>query len=240
LTVCRRSTSSTGSTDLLLDIKANRAGMPDLIQFWPQDKTYRMIEVKGPGDRLQDNQLRWLEFCHEHQHAGCRLLRAMGGARRLSYSIAVRALCEFTAKTSAISTCASPRPHLPMEGMAGHRTVASRRSDGLSKPKSRSKACLPASLKVKGRADGYDPAQNCLEEIKTYRGDLSKQPANHRATCIGRRLKVYGWLMCQRPAGLSRSIWRWCISTSSAKRKPASPSPSTRRQACRRFSSSNA
>ena len=52
---------------LLLDVKANRAGMPDLIQFWPQQKTYRMIEVKGPGDRLQDNQLRWLEFCHEHQ-----------------------------------------------------------------------------------------------------------------------------------------------------------------------------
>jgi hypothetical protein len=54
-------------TRLLLDIKANRAGMPDLIQFWPQQKTYRMIEVKGPGDRLQDNQLRWLEFCHEHR-----------------------------------------------------------------------------------------------------------------------------------------------------------------------------
>jgi hypothetical protein len=52
---------------LLQDIKANRAGMPDLIQFWPQEKTYRMIEVKGPGDRLQDNQVRWLEFCHEHQ-----------------------------------------------------------------------------------------------------------------------------------------------------------------------------
>lgn len=34
---------------LLLDIKANRAGMPDLIQFWPEDRTYRMIEVKGPG-----------------------------------------------------------------------------------------------------------------------------------------------------------------------------------------------
>ena len=52
---------------LLQDIKANRAGMPDLIQFWPQQKTYRMIEVKGPGDRLQDNQVRWLEFCHAHQ-----------------------------------------------------------------------------------------------------------------------------------------------------------------------------
>jgi hypothetical protein len=51
---------------LLLDIKANRTGMPDLIQFFPAQRRYRMIEVKGPGDRLQDNQLRWLDFCAEH------------------------------------------------------------------------------------------------------------------------------------------------------------------------------
>ncbi|NNJ15683.1 VRR-NUC domain-containing protein [Pseudomonas putida CSV86] len=51
---------------LLEDIQANRAGMPDLIQFWPAQKRYRMIEVKGPGDRLQDNQLRWIEFCTLH------------------------------------------------------------------------------------------------------------------------------------------------------------------------------
>lgn len=51
---------------LLGDIKANRAGMPDLIQFWPAQRRYRMIEVKGPGDRLQDNQRRWLAFCAEH------------------------------------------------------------------------------------------------------------------------------------------------------------------------------
>ncbi|MEK1938867.1 MAG: VRR-NUC domain-containing protein [Pseudomonas sp.] len=51
---------------LLGDIKANRAGMPDLIQFWPAEQRYRMIEVKGPGDRLQDNQKRWLAFCAEH------------------------------------------------------------------------------------------------------------------------------------------------------------------------------
>lgn len=51
---------------LLADPKANRAGMPDLIQFWPDEARYRMIEVKGPGDRLQDNQKRWLTFCAEH------------------------------------------------------------------------------------------------------------------------------------------------------------------------------
>ncbi|MEX6504173.1 VRR-NUC domain-containing protein [Pseudomonas zhanjiangensis] len=51
---------------LLRDIRANRTGMPDLIQFWPAQRRYRMIEVKGPGDRLQDNQRRWLAFCAEH------------------------------------------------------------------------------------------------------------------------------------------------------------------------------
>jgi hypothetical protein len=51
---------------LLDDIRANRAGMPDLIQFWPAERRYRMIEVKGPGDRLQDNQRRWLAFCAEN------------------------------------------------------------------------------------------------------------------------------------------------------------------------------
>ncbi len=52
---------------LLADIRANRAGMPDLIQFWPAERRYRMIEVKGPGDRLQDNQRRWLNFCAAHR-----------------------------------------------------------------------------------------------------------------------------------------------------------------------------
>lgn len=52
---------------ILLDIKANRTGFPDLIQFWPAEKRYNMIEVKGPGDRLQDNQMRWIEYCAAHQ-----------------------------------------------------------------------------------------------------------------------------------------------------------------------------
>lgn len=52
---------------LLFDIKNNRSGMPDLIQFFPQQKTYRMIEVKGPGDRIQDNQQRWLDYFAKHQ-----------------------------------------------------------------------------------------------------------------------------------------------------------------------------
>jgi hypothetical protein len=48
---------------ILADLSANRAGLPDLIQFFPRERRYRLIEVKGPGDRLQNNQLRWLGFC---------------------------------------------------------------------------------------------------------------------------------------------------------------------------------
>ncbi len=48
---------------LLADVRTNRSGLPDLIQLWPDERRYRLIEVKGPGDRLQDNQIRWLNFC---------------------------------------------------------------------------------------------------------------------------------------------------------------------------------
>lgn len=51
---------------LLQDIRVNRSGLPDLIQFWPAERRYQLIEVKGPGDRLQYNQLRWLDFCSRH------------------------------------------------------------------------------------------------------------------------------------------------------------------------------
>ena len=51
---------------MLCDITTNRSGFPDLIQFWPAERRYRMVEVKGPGDRLQDNQTRWLHYCVAH------------------------------------------------------------------------------------------------------------------------------------------------------------------------------
>jgi hypothetical protein len=51
---------------ILAKIRANTTGLPDLVQFWPRQRRYRLIEVKGPGDRLQDNQIRWLRFCAAH------------------------------------------------------------------------------------------------------------------------------------------------------------------------------
>jgi len=109
------------------------------------------------------------------------------------YSIAVRALCEFTAKTGDLDLRFTPSP-TALEGIVGHRTVASRRSEGYQAEVSLEGRYR--GLKVRGRADGYDPACNRLEEVKTYRGDLSRQPDNHRQLHWA-QAKIYGWLMCQ-------------------------------------------
>lgn len=108
--------------------------------------------------------------------------------------MAVRALCEFTAKVGDLDLRFTPSPSA-QEGIAGHRTVASRRSAHYQ-----NEVVLEGEyeeLKVRGRADGYDPDSNRLEEVKTYRGDLDAQPANHRQLHWA-QVKVYGWLMCQK------------------------------------------
>lgn len=112
----------------------------------------------------------------------------------MSYSVAVRALCEFTAKVGDLDLRFTPSPSA-QEGIVGHRTVASRRSAHYQ-----NEVALEGEyeqLKVRGRADGYDPDSNRLEEVKTYRGDLKAQPANHRQLHWA-QVKVYGWLMCQK------------------------------------------
>ena len=111
----------------------------------------------------------------------------------MSYRVAVRALCEFTAKQGDLDLRFTPSP-TALEGIAGHATVTARRGDGYER-----EVTLEGTyrnLYVRGRADGYDPTKNQLEEIKTYRGDLARQPDNHRHLHWA-QAKVYGWLLCQ-------------------------------------------
>lgn len=111
----------------------------------------------------------------------------------MTYTVAVRALCEFSAKVADLDLRFTPSP-TAQEGIAGHRRVVARRGAGYE-----SEVALQGryqGLEVRGRADGYDPAANRLEEIKTHRGDLSRQPANHRQLHWA-QAKVYGWLLCQ-------------------------------------------
>lgn len=45
---------------MAFDPHANRSGFPDLFLWHPENEDYRLIEVKGPGDKLQPAQSRWL------------------------------------------------------------------------------------------------------------------------------------------------------------------------------------
>lgn len=51
---------------ILFDPRENRRGFPDLLALGREPGEYRMIEVKGPGDALQDSQKRWLHFFRDH------------------------------------------------------------------------------------------------------------------------------------------------------------------------------
>ena len=114
-------------------------------------------------------------------------------ARQSPFVIAVRELCEFAAKSGDLDLRFTPSP-TAQEGMAGHKTVASRRGES-----HRAEVWLTGhhdNLLVQGRADGFDERERLLEEVKTFRGDLTKMPANKRGLHWA-QAKVYAWLACQ-------------------------------------------
>ena len=110
------------------------------------------------------------------------------------YVVAVRSLCDFTAKRGDLDLRFTPSPSA-LEGMAGHRVVAQRRPAHYQTEVSLSGDYK--SLRVRGRADGYDAELGQLEEVKTFRGNLDAMRENHRHLHWA-QLKVYGHLLCQK------------------------------------------
>ena len=109
------------------------------------------------------------------------------------YTVAVRTLCEFTAKVGDLDLRFTPAPSA-QQGMAGHGEVTSRRPAHYER-----EVTLAGShrhLRVRGRADGFDPKACRVEEIKTHRRDLQTLPGNQRALHWA-QARVYGWLLCQ-------------------------------------------
>ncbi len=111
---------------------------------------------------------------------------------KISYRVAVRELCEFSAKSGDLDLRFTPAP-TALEGIEGHARVALRRGSDYQTEVSLSGQF--EELLVRGRADGFDAAKGRLEETKTHKGRLERQPASHRALHWA-QLKVYGALLC--------------------------------------------
>ncbi|RYF46651.1 MAG: ATP-dependent DNA helicase, partial [Comamonadaceae bacterium] len=108
------------------------------------------------------------------------------------HTVAVRTLCDFTARAGDLDRRFVPAP-TALQGMAGHALVAARRGPDYESEVSLGE--VYKTLHVRGRADGYDPQANRVEEVKTYRGDLARMPANHRALHWAQAC-AYGHLLC--------------------------------------------
>ena len=125
--------------------------------------------------------------------SGCQLAQVskLDGAKR--YVVAVRVLCAFAAKAGDLDHRFTPSP-TAQDGIEGHQIVAGRR--GQARRNEVNVAGDYKQLTVRGRADGLIEAEGVLEEVKTYRGDLQRMPANHRALHWA-QAKVYGALLCR-------------------------------------------
>lgn len=111
----------------------------------------------------------------------------------MKYCIAVRSLCELTAKAGDLDQRFTPAPSA-REGIEGHAALARRRGSGYE-----AEIALESEygeLRVRGRADGYSAAANRLEEFKTHRGDPGRVPESHRAVHWA-QLRIYGALLCR-------------------------------------------
>ena len=93
-------------------------------------------------------------------------------------SVAVRALCAFTARAGDLDLRFTPAPSAA-QGVHSHQQVQRQRQ--AAQPRYEAEVPLQGqwhNLHVRGRADGYDPTTHTLEEIKTTRTDAQHIKAN--------------------------------------------------------------
>lgn len=107
--------------------------------------------------------------------------------------VGVRSLCAFAARRGDLDHRFTPSPSA-QAGIDGHARVTARRGAGYQRERTLSGAC--GGLWLQGRADGYDPVAQRVEEIKTHRGDPARIPDHHRDLHRA-QARVYGWLLCE-------------------------------------------
>ena len=93
------------------------------------------------------------------------------------YTVSVRNLCAFAAKAGDLDLRFTPSPSA-QQGRLGHQRVAQRRGPGYETEVSLEGVLH--GLRVRGRADGFDPDSRTLDEVKTFRGSVEAIAPHHQ------------------------------------------------------------
>ena len=112
------------------------------------------------------------------------------------FRIAVRELAEFCHRSGDIDYRFTPAP-TARDGIEGHQAVQGRRGVDYRPeyPLEGSFDCAGVTLRLAGRADGFDPSVPLLEEIKTCR--VKRESITPQVERLhGAQLKLYGGLLC--------------------------------------------
>jgi DNA excision repair protein ERCC-2 len=115
-------------------------------------------------------------------------------ASMIAHVVSVKALCAFGAKAGDLDLRFVPAPSA-LEGMAGHAMVQHRRDPEHYACEVGLEATC-GTVRVRGRADGYEARASRVEEIKTFRGDFDAIRGNHRALHWA-QARTYGWMLCE-------------------------------------------
>jgi DNA excision repair protein ERCC-2 len=117
---------------------------------------------------------------------------SVGNKAKKGFTVAVKTLVEFAAKQGSLDRRFTPAP-TGQEGIEGHKRVTSNRPKDYQTEISLNIGYK--SLTFRGRADGFNPSTRCIEEIKTFYGDVNAIPENHRALHWA-QARCYGWMLC--------------------------------------------
>src|SRR5690606_28361654 len=113
----------------------------------------------------------------------------------MTYTVGVRALCEFTARSGDLDLRFSAAP-TAQQGREGHASVTTRRR-ATYQTEVALEGRYGADLVVRGRADGFDAQKRRVEEIKTFRGAFDSIRANQQATHWA-QARIYAHLLCEK------------------------------------------
>ncbi len=106
--------------------------------------------------------------------------------------VAVKSLCAFAVKAGDLDLRFVPVPSAS-EGQAAHQWVQRRRPAHYMAERSVQGTVM--GLPLRGRADGYDPVLNQVEEIKTRMGDQTEVPLYQQALHWA-QANTYAYLLC--------------------------------------------